>query len=129
MTRLVSLFFVAIALMLAAYWVVPGAKPPEMAAVTPPPAPVASGPVKLQAAPPAPLQQAVAPAAPPVEAAAPRVVKTAENGCDADPIKCMLDGRSARPDPTEMTGTIIPRKPAPKPAPLAAPKPPVRPHP
>ena len=128
MTRLVSLFFVAIALMLAAYWVVPGAKPPEMAVVAPPPAPVASGPAKVQAAPPAPLAQ-VAPAAPPVEAAAPRIVKTAENGCDADPIKCMLDGRNTRPDPTEMTGTIVQRKPAPKAAPSAAPKPPVRPHP
>ena len=127
MTRLVTLFFAAIALLLTAYWVVPGAKPPEMAAVAPPPA-LSTAPIVPQAL----VRRETAPAAPAATASATlpaadpapqRPVRTADVGCDGDPIKCMLDGRNHRPDPLETTGSIVPKKPAQKAAPKPLPRP------
>ena len=129
MTRLVALFFAAIALLLTAYWVVPGAKPPEMVAVQPTPSAQALAPAQLMSPAPilpqtlvrrestAPLATA-APLAPALADSAPqRAIRTADGGCDGDPIKCMLEGRNHRPDPIETTGSIVPRKPVQKPAP------------
>jgi hypothetical protein len=134
MTRLVALFFAGIAVLLAAYWVVPGAKPPEMAAVGPamkaatapilPQALVRSEPqAPVAAAAPALAATAQPPVATSAETAAQRPVKTAEGGCDTDPIKCMLEGRGHRPDPTETTGSIVPRKALAKPATKLPPQP------
>ena len=121
MTRLVALFFTAIALLLAAYWVVPGAKPPEMVAVQPSsPLPSAQilqpGLVRKEPVAPAPVM-AASPAPAPVAEPAPQRVRTADAACDTDPIKCMLEGRAPRTDPLETTGSIVPKKPAAKPAP------------
>lgn len=122
MTRLVALFFAAIALLLTAYWVVPGAKPPEMVAVPSAPSTLNSPipPATLVRrdvqAPLANVQPAL-PASPAAEPTLQRAVRTADSGCDGDPIRCMLEGRSARPDPLETTGSIVPKKPVQKPAP------------
>ena len=107
---------------------VPGAKPPEMAAVTPPPA-LSTAPIVPQALvrkEPTPVPAATAAAIAPLPTAEPapaRAVRTAAVGCEGDPIKCMLDGRNHRPDPLETTGSIVPKKPAPKVAPKPVPRP------
>jgi hypothetical protein len=118
MTRIVSVFFAAVAFLMVVYWVVPGAQPPGLVAAAPPvvTVPLSS---RNEAAPArpamAPLASASALSAPPAAATAlPAPVRTARaapSGCDGDPIRCMLEGRNVASDPTDVTGTI---KPAPR---------------
>lgn len=132
MTRLVSLFFAGIAFILVVYWVLPGANPPEMTVVKPlvPATTVhVADPVSVPVPPPAPVAATPAPAAPsvataPPPAAGPQTLARAQAACDADPIKCLLEGGHPT-DPAETTGTVA----APRKAPAHAfPKPPAKPH-
>lgn len=132
MTRLVSLFFAGIAFILVVYWVVPGANPPEMTAVKPPvPSTTVhvAEPVTVPVQPPAPVAAAPAPAAPaiaaaPPPAAVPQTLARTQAACDADPIKCLLEGGHPS-DPAETTGTLAASRKAPV---HAAPKPAAKPH-
>jgi hypothetical protein len=131
MTRIVTVFFAAVAFLMMVYWVVPGAKPPAMTAVASPAArtqpqtivllpPAAAPAAQASAATPTLPAQALAPASPaPVQAAAPtllptspapaavlaRVAAKTSGGCAGDPIKCMLEGKRVGDDP-DVTGTI-----------------------
>lgn len=119
MTRIVSIFFAAVAFLMAVYWVVPGANPPAMVAVAPsaspqpqtvvllPPPGVQPVPVAAPAPPPAAVVAAPAAA---VATALPSVARVAARtpaGCTGDPIACMLEGKVVAEDAADVTGSIV----------------------
>jgi hypothetical protein len=125
MTRLVAAFFLCVTFLLTVTWIVPGARPPEMTAVatgaqkpaaTPRVAivePLALVDAQRPAAESRPIPAAFVPAAlAPATTVAPAPPRAAQaSACDVDPIRCMLDGRPAAADPTEVTGSVVtPRK-------------------
>ena len=129
MTRIVSLFFAGIAIILAVYWVVPGANPPEMTAVKSVTAPTSVRVVEpvrptIQPSPQVAAVPAVTPTVnslpPAVIAAPPTTVARSQSLCDSDPIRCLLEGGHPT-DPADVTGTIARQPkaalhPVPKPA-------------
>lgn len=126
MTRIVVIFFSAVAFLMTVYWVVPGANPPPMVAVQQPranpPQTVVLLPPAASTAEPAPALPAPAPmaaAAAPSPVASPAVASAASSaatvarvsarsgGCAGDPIRCMLEGKGIADDPTDVTGSIV----------------------